>query len=49
MGAARCNHYNLGGGPNSIPALDSDLYNPVGVAADSSGNYYIRAITRMNI
>ncbi len=31
----------VGGGPNDIPALDSNLYNPVGVAVDSSGNYYI--------
>lgn len=31
----------VGGGPNDIPALDSNLYNPVSVAADSSGNYYI--------
>jgi len=31
----------VGGGPNDIPALDSNLYNPISVAADSSGNYYI--------
>src|SRR5579859_7098709 len=33
----------VGGGPNDTPALDSNLYNPVGVAVDSSGNYYIAA------
>jgi hypothetical protein len=33
----------IGGGPNDIPALDSNLYNPDAVAADSSGNYYISA------
>jgi sugar lactone lactonase YvrE len=33
----------VGGGPNDIPALDSNLYNPVSVAVDSSGNYYIAA------
>jgi sugar lactone lactonase YvrE len=31
----------IGGGPNGIPALDANLYNPVGVAVDSAGNYYI--------
>jgi hypothetical protein len=31
----------IGGGPNNIPALDANLYNPQGVAVDSSGNYYI--------
>lgn len=33
----------IGGGPNGIPALDANLYNPYGVAVDSSGNYYIAA------
>jgi hypothetical protein len=33
----------VGGGPNDIPALDSNLYNPTSVVADSSGNYYIAA------
>jgi sugar lactone lactonase YvrE len=33
----------IGGGPNGIPALDSNLYTPDAVAADSSGNYYISA------
>lgn len=33
----------IGGGPNNIPALDANLYNPYGVAVDSSGNYYIAA------
>lgn len=31
----------IGGGPNGIPATDANLYNPYGVAVDSSGNVYI--------
>jgi sugar lactone lactonase YvrE len=31
----------IGGGPNGMPALDANLNQPVGVAFDSSGNYYI--------
>jgi hypothetical protein len=31
----------IGGGPNNVPAIDANLYNPYGVAVDSSGNYYI--------
>ncbi len=31
----------IGGGPNNIPALDANLYNPVGIAVDSAGNVYI--------
>lgn len=31
----------IGGGPNGIPAIDAPLYNPYGVAVDSSGNFYI--------
>ena len=31
----------IGGGPNDIPAIDSNLYNPASVATDSSGSYYI--------
>ncbi|HXM43767.1 MAG TPA: choice-of-anchor D domain-containing protein [Bryobacteraceae bacterium] len=30
----------IGGGPNSMPAIDADLYNPVEVTLDSAGNYY---------
>jgi hypothetical protein len=33
----------IGGGPNDVPALDANLYSPVGVAVDSAGNYYIAA------
>jgi hypothetical protein len=33
----------IGGGPNDVPALDANLYSPVGVAVDSTGNYYIAA------
>jgi len=31
----------IGGGPNNIPAIDANLYNPYGVAVDASGNFYI--------
>ena len=30
----------IGGGPNDMPAIDADLYQPVAVAVDSAGNYY---------
>jgi len=33
----------IGGGPDGIPAIDADLYNPYGVAVDASGNFYIAA------
>jgi sugar lactone lactonase YvrE len=33
----------IGGGPSDMPALDANLNNPVAVAVDSSGNYYIAA------
>src|SRR5579871_2563384 len=33
----------IGGGPNDIPATQSDVYYPVAVAVDSAGNYYIAA------
>lgn len=39
----------IGGGPNDIPALDSNLYTPDAVAADSSGNYYISAYNQYRI
>ena len=39
----------IGGGPNAIPALDADLYNPYGVAVDSSGNYYIAAFNQNRV
>jgi len=39
----------IGGGPNDIPALDSNLYTPDAVAADSSGNYYISAYNQNRI
>ena len=39
----------IGGGPNNIPALDSNLYTPDAVAADSSGNYYISAYNQNRI
>ena len=31
----------VGGGPNNIPAVDSDVNGPNQVALDSSGNYYL--------
>jgi trimeric autotransporter adhesin len=31
----------IGGGPNDIPALQSDLDTPIVVALDNAGNYYI--------
>jgi len=40
---------SIGGGPNGIPALDANLYNPYGVAVDSSGNYYIAAYNQDRI
>lgn len=39
----------VGGGPNGIPALDANLYNPQGVALDSSGNYYIASFNQNRI
>jgi trimeric autotransporter adhesin len=39
----------IGGGPNGIPALDAFLYNPYGVAVDSSGNYYIAAYNQNRV
>ena len=37
----------IGGGPNDIPAVQSDVNGPYGVAFDSSGNYYITASNRV--
>ncbi len=37
----------IGGGPNDIPALQSDLSGPLGVTFDASGNYYITAANRV--
>ena len=39
----------VGGGPNGIPALDANLYNPYGVAVDSSGNFYIAAYNQNRV
>ncbi len=39
----------IGGGPNGIPALDANLYNPYGVAVDGSGNYYIAAFNQHRV
>ena len=33
----------IGGGPNGIPALQSDVNDPAAVRLDSAGNYYIAA------
>ena len=40
---------SIGGGPNGIPALDANLYNPYGVAVDTSGNYYIAAFNQNRV
>jgi hypothetical protein len=39
----------VGGGPNDIPAVDANLYNPTAVAVDSSGNYYIAAYNQNRV
>jgi hypothetical protein len=39
----------IGGGPNGIPALDANLYNPYGVAVDTSGNYYIASFNQHRV
>lgn len=39
----------IGGGPNGIPAVDGNLYNPYGVAVDSSGNFYIASYNQNRV
>jgi hypothetical protein len=39
----------IGGGPNGVPALDANLYNPQGVAVDASGNYYIASFNQHRV
>ena len=39
----------IGGGPNGVPALDANLYNPYGVAVDGSGNYYIASYNQQRV
>jgi len=39
----------IGGGPNNIPALDANLYNPYGVAVDTSGNFYIASFNQHRV
>src|SRR5215469_14221598 len=39
----------IGGGPNGIPAIDANLYNPQGVAVDSAGNFYIAAFNQHRV
>jgi hypothetical protein len=39
----------IGGGPNGIPATDANLYNPYGVAVDSSGNVYITSFNQNRV
>ena len=37
----------IGGGPNNIPALQSDINGPYGITFDGLGNYYITAANRV--
>src|SRR5215471_7830556 len=39
----------IGGGPNGIPAIDANLYNPYGVAVDISGNVYIASYNQHRV
>lgn len=39
----------IGGGPNGIPAIDANLYNPYGVATDSTGNVYIASFNQNRV
>src|SRR5450631_1998180 len=39
----------IGGGPNGIPAIDANLYNPYGVAVDAAGNAYIAAYNQNRV
>ena len=39
----------IGGGPNNIPAIDGNLYQPYGVALDSSGNFYISSYNQHRV
>ena len=43
----------IGGGPNGIPALNANVYNPLGVAVDTAGNdkyteYYQHRVFKVN-
>lgn len=31
----------MGGGPNNMPAIDANVSDPIGIALDSAGNYYV--------
>src|SRR5258708_10123234 len=39
----------IGGGPNGIPAIDANLYNPYGVDVDSTGNFYIASFNQNRV
>jgi len=39
----------IGGGPNGIPALDANLYQPYGVAVDASGNFYLTSYNQHRV
>lgn len=39
----------IGGGPNGIPAVDANLYNPYGVALDTAGNVYIASFNQHRV
>ncbi len=39
----------IGGGPNNIPAINANLYNPYGTVLDSAGNLYIAAYNQNRV
>ena len=39
----------IGGGPNGIPAIDANLYNPYGVSVDGTGNVYITSYNQNRV
>src|SRR5207302_7893641 len=39
----------IGGGPNNMPAIDANLYNPYGMAVDGSGNFYIASFNQHRV
>lgn len=39
----------VGGGPSGMPAIDANLNQPVAIALDSAGNYYIAAYNQQRV